>query len=109
MTVGFLMVLIGLQLNFVESYQLTPEATRFWVERFGAPENPVSNAAYRATGQAGQTGFQTPSVFQNAAFTSAPAITANARTIEPPRWICWPVIFMGVAFVFHGAAIHRGD
>lgn len=103
MTVGFLLVLIGLQLNFVESYQLSPEATRFWVTRFETPDTPLTNSAYGLPAQSGQN------VFQNAAYAMPSAMTGKAKLIQPPKWICWPVLFMGVATVFHGAAIHRGD
>ena len=121
MTIGFLLVFIGFQLNFVETFVLTPSATKFWVERFeipeqGFPSNPTAfnqnpySPNYSANAysyQAPQNGYRP---FQNAGFsnTLAGPRLVQAKRITPATWVCWPLIFMGAVFVLHGVAVHRG-
>jgi hypothetical protein len=83
--IGFLLLLIGVQFRYVSAYVLNPEATRFLAER---------------TGQA------TPGV---SSFMSATAGTSAAprKVLEPPEWLSWCLISVGVVLCLHSLAMPR--
>ena len=112
-TLGFLLIFIGLQLNLVQTFTLNSGATKFWAERIATPEdlaplrtvpvatngfnynnNPFSQASY-------SNGIQSP--IQPA----ASSIFLRPKQITPPDWICWPVIFIGAFLVLQGAILKR--
>lgn len=112
MTIGFLMIFIGLQLNFVQTYVLTPKATQFWAERFETPESPANSNGYQTQNYnsvyAPSTRPFSNGPFQNAGYSTLTPRYIKAKEITPSDWLCWPVIFLGAVFVLHGAAVHRG-
>ena len=100
MTIGFLMILIGIQLNIVKTYTLTERATHFWIEHLEEPPelNPVQEALNSPYSQASYSGDQQ---------ANRPTVLVRAKQITPPDWICWPFIFVGVVFVIHGSVVRR--
>ena len=52
MTLGFLLIFVGINLHLVDSYELTPRATKFYAERLQSPttqtnlNNPLANNTY---------------------------------------------------------------
>lgn len=132
MTIGFLFVFAGIQLNFVESYVLTPRMTEFLSDKFSNDQaianlpyaQPVQsipantqNSPYQQAGyqQNGYSGSGIPGV-QNVQSQGAPnfarqPIFGNAsiqsRVITPPRWICWPIIFLGAVIFLNGVSMNR--
>ncbi len=122
MTNGILLVLLGIQLNLVDTYVMTPKFTGFWNERFSGPlfaeEAPV--AQKENTGFASSFGFgnnnqnnsqQVPT--SQASFsndnmaTNAADSNGSLKQFTPPSWICWPLIFLGAVVFLHGAALGR--
>jgi hypothetical protein len=83
--IGFLVLLIGVQIRYVSAYVLNPEATKFLAER---------------TGQA------TPGL---SSFISATAGTAAAprKVLEPPEWLSWCLISVGAVRCLHSLAMPR--
>lgn len=103
MTIGFLLIMMGIKLNLIESYVLSPSATRFWMERIEDP-TVAMQAGYNPYGQ---TTAPVPSLFQQASFgLSNPALPQ--KTLTPPQWLCWPTFFFGFVLLLHGASL-RGS
>ena len=76
---GLLLILVGMQMRLVESYVLSPAATRVLADWFGAPPTTLTGATYRLTTQ------------------------GNARkTVSPPQWLGWASISLGVMLVAYG-------
>jgi len=113
MTLGFLLVFFGIQLNLVDSYVLTPRMANFLSDQFPEtsadqinsvdivqPPGAFTQAGY-STNQANQANqqynFRVPSF--------APA--AVNRVIRPPGWIGWPIMFLGAVFFLNGVAIRK--
>lgn len=108
MALGFFLVFLGIQLNVVERYVMTPRtanlmsadgdlrsAFRQPVDN-GVIVNPANNSPYY------QTSYQTP--------VTAPAYSTSpiSREIRPPRWLCWPVLFLGAVILINGLTLRRG-
>ncbi len=79
--VGTIVLLLGLQLRFVESLRLTKETTQFLAENFSKAEaevevNPL--ASLMAVSPAGYS-----------------------KTITPPRWLGWSLLSVGAVLVIH--------
>ena len=164
MTIGFLLIFFGAKLRLVDSYTLTPRASKFYVERIKSSDtqanglipvanNPYANnlgsgttgnfnpqynpQAYNPQGSYG-SGFNSwgstpnsyssnsnsnsnPNPFRTAGYQSGSDVNsylaayrrndnpiagssfAGQETIQPPKWICWPVLFLGAVFVIQGA------
>jgi hypothetical protein len=88
--VGVLLLLVGFQLRIVESYLLTPDATRLLVERGAAP-----NVA--STGQQQINNF----AVQNN------LVPASKRMIVPPEWLGWCLASIGSVLVLHSLAMPK--
>lgn len=126
MTIGFLFIFAGIQLNFVESYVLTPRMTEFLSDKFSNDQaiatlpnvqldpqisqdlrnSPYQQAGYQPNGYSGSI---VPG--QNANNIAFRPVQGNAglrsRVISPPRWLCWPVIFLGAVLFLNGALMRR--
>lgn len=135
MTVGLVLILIGIQFFMIKSYLLTPSATRFMAEhmsqntesRFSANANgQVANLTTPGTtGTWGQAGQQWPyyntssntAVYGNASTIVPQRSTSYADTmppgyqhrIVPPQWIVWPALFLGTVLFLHGLALRSND
>lgn len=112
MTVGFLMVFCGFHFRVVESFVLTPQATKFIEEHsdgfdFGGDTyatNDVQNGGYNNpalfTPTYQGTTYPTPQ-WQNVGFNNAPEPTAK-KTLTPPTWMGWPMICVGAVLWLFG-------
>lgn len=110
MTIGFLLIFVGLQLNLVQSFELTPGAARFWNENIVHPAAElVSDASPQSQG-----GWNNP--WQQASWNGQLAAQrmipdslqpASQRTLTHPAWICWPVFFAGTVFFLHGLSMRQ--
>lgn len=85
--VGTIVLLLGLQLRFVESVRLTKESTQFLAERFKKEEPEVA-----------------PNPF--AALLAVPAANYS-KTIEPPRWLGWSLLSVGAVLVIHSWTMRK--
>ena len=101
MTIGFLLIMIGIKLNMIESYVLSPTATKFWMERIEDPTIAVQNG-YNPYGQPAQM-----PLFQQASFGMRQA-ALPPKTFTPPSYLCWPTFFFGFVMLLHGASLKKG-
>ncbi len=117
MTSGLVLLLVGVQLNLVDTLVLTRTATVFLNERMSDPFESleVDRGGFLGLSSPSQRFSQndyrsnTPRLF-NAGFSSqkladAASYLGPQRTITPPPWLCWPVIFSGVVTFLYGAAL----
>ena len=79
---GIVVLLLGLQLRFVDSYVLTPESTKILAERFG------KNEVQRATAYAATT-------------------ISPRKVIRPPEWAGWFMMSFGSVLILHSLAMKR--
>jgi hypothetical protein len=100
MTIGFLLIMMGIKLNMVESYVLSPTATKFWMERIEDPAVAMQNG-YNPYGQPAQY-----PLFQQASFGLRQAALPQ-KTVTPPTYLCWPTFFFGFVLLLHGASIKK--
>jgi hypothetical protein len=85
---GLLVLFLGIQFRFVDSYVLTEQTTRFLAERSGKPI------------AAGAT--QVSQLFPAA----GPPIR---KVVHPPDWIGWALISFGSVLILHSLAMKRPD
>ena len=85
--IGTIILLLGLQLRFVESIRLTKESTQFLAERFQKTEKPVN-----------------PNPIAD--LLSVPT-TKQSKTIVPPRWLGWSLLSVGAVLVLHSLTMRR--
>lgn len=85
--IGTIVLLLGLQLRFVESVRLTKESSQFLAEKFNKPKPEVD-----------------PNPF--AALLSVPA-ASQAKTIHPPRWLGWSLLSVGAVLILHSLTMRR--
>ncbi len=99
MTIGFVLIFMGIQLNLVESYELTPRFSNFFHDYEDASNYPSATLNQPYSSNYYQTSFQNPDNQRLA--TLSPT---TVKTITPPSWYCWPVLFFGTVMVLHGFA-----
>ena len=133
MTWGTLLILIGIQLNLVESFVLSPKATELWNNRMTqynletVPRDYIatSNGYYRGSNtQLANNGFRTAtsnyrsSIPTYQSYNSSAAVYQSSfdrtgiagrngapqKLLTPPSWLCWPPIFLGSVLFLYGAA-----
>lgn len=87
---GMFVLLLGVQVRMVESYVLTPDATRFLAERSG---NTSLASAASSPGQV--------------LAASTPAGTMLRKTVRPPEWLGWCLMSIGGVLVLHSLAMPK--
>lgn len=108
-TMGFLLIFLGIQLNVVNSFTMTRSVGNFLSENFSANPgglnvaSPTSPPQFDANRQNYNSPYYQASYGNNTTqFQRAPVVTVGNRTIHPPRWICWPVLFFGAVLLLQG-------
>jgi hypothetical protein len=86
---GLVILFLGIQLRFVESFVLNPQSTKFLAERF-AKDKPVATTAIMPTVDLAPRGASGP-----------------LRTIKPPEWLGWALISIGSVLILHSLAMKR--
>lgn len=84
--VGVVLVLLGLELRFVDSFVLTPKATRFFAEQMGFPIIVASNAVGSLTGV-------------------QPDLPS--KVLHPPEWLSWFLLSLGFVLVLQSWTIAK--
>lgn len=109
MSTGFLLIFLGIQLHVVESFTMTRRVSNFLSDNFSGDPNELAPAATVAVPNFDNNGQNYNSPYYQASYGntqvpfSAPAAFQPAnRVINPPRWICWPVLFMGAVLILQG-------
>jgi hypothetical protein len=83
--IGLLVLLIGVQFRYVNSFVLNAETTRFLADRTGQ-SNPVATTVFSAT----------------EGMSSGPR-----KVVEPPEWLSWCLISVGAVLCLHSLAMPR--
>jgi len=78
-------LLVGLQIRYVNAYVLKPETTKFLAER---------------------TGQSTPATASYFAATDGTA-AAPRKVLQPPEWLSWCLISVGAVLALHSLAMPR--
>lgn len=99
MTLGFVLIFIGIQLAIVDSYVLTPRVANFLSEN-GTLEPALQPTQPQAQNPYAASPFNQISYQQSA--VPVVASTLNQRKITPPGWLCWPMLFWGTVVFIHG-------
>jgi len=106
MTLGLVLIFIGIQLNLVDTYVLTPRfsnllADHATVEREVAALSPAPEARpsnyYRAS-------------YPNNNRTEIKPVKSGLgvqKKITTPTWLCWPILFLGTVVFLNGFSIRR--
>ena len=84
--IGMLLLFVGGQLRWVESFVLNDKLTQFLHQQMKAADAPPA----------------TP--FQTAMISSAPV---SRRTITPPRWLGWSLMSIGAVLILHSLAMKK--
>ncbi len=123
MATGFFLILAGIQLHLVESFTLTPRMSHFLNDTFSQQELSAAPALSTNVATLGdfaaprqdynspyyQASYSQPS--GNQRFSSGPVASirdTGRSTVAPPRWFCWPVLFLGAFLLLQGAITPRG-
>lgn len=96
MTIGFILIMVGIQLNVVDSFELTPRFSNLLSEHGGVPiqESPTNNySPYQQTSFSSNPGAEPYMINQ---------MISQAKVIRHPSWLCWPFIFCGTVLVLQG-------
>lgn len=105
MTLGFLLVFFGIQLNVIDSFVLTPRMTTFLSDQFSEEDGGLVRAV--PMGDPNQ-----PTPYAQVGYVPTPGLAMPAaleenRVIRPPSWIGWPIMFLGAVFFLNGVAVKR--
>jgi len=85
--IGLVLVLLGLQLRFVDTYVLNEQSTKFLARQAGR-----SDAS---------------SVWALPVSLATQGEMAPRKRVRPPRWIAWALISVGGVFVLHSLAMKK--
>ncbi len=110
MTLGLVLVFIGTQLYFVDTYVLTHKASKLAGQSASKTYDQAAGAAqnfYNQNGYQNQSGTFQPYMQTGYSNSLADSMLPRKR-ITPPKWICWPIFFLGAVFFLHGIALPAG-
>jgi hypothetical protein len=79
---GLFILLIGLQVHYVQAYVLTPQTTQFLAERTGQ-SSPASNLLFAVPG------------------------SGPRQVVQPPPWLSWFMMSVGVVLALHSLAMPK--
>ena len=79
-TLGVVLILLGLQLRTVEAFVCSPEATRVLADWTGPAEQTAQGAFHRLVVEK----------------------TDHRHVIEPPAWLGWAALSLGFVLTIHG-------
>jgi uncharacterized membrane protein len=89
MTIGLVVMFLGIQLRAVKSFTLTEHSTRFVVDQLHLAESPAPQPVMAVWGMTGQP---TPEA---------------RRQVEPPRWLGFSLISIGAVLVLQSFAMKK--
>lgn len=89
---GTLILLIGIQLRLVQSYVLTPEATRMMAKQAVAANSGPA-----------------PPKLAFAAREPSPLLPAARKVIRPPEWLGWCLLSVGSVLILHSLSMRKPD
>jgi hypothetical protein len=106
MTLGLVLIFIGIQLNLVDTYVLTPRFSNLLADH-ATVEREV---AVTTEPVAVRSGSYYPASYanNNRANEKPPKSRLGVqKTISTPTWLCWPILFLGTVVFLNGFSIRR--
>jgi hypothetical protein len=88
---GLVLLYVGLQFRFVETFVLNDKSSKFLAQRLGSPE---TSATLNIT-QAAQRLFP------------ASMASPSPRSVTPPEWVGWALLSIGSVLVLHALAMQK--
>jgi hypothetical protein len=82
--IGLLVLLIGVQVRYVSSYVLNPQATKFLAERTG--NSSAASSFFTAT---------------------SGTFAAPRKVLQPPEWLSWCLMSVGAVLCLHSLAMPK--
>ena len=89
--VGLVLLYVGLQFRFVETFVLNDKSSKFLAQKLGSVE---TNGALNITQAASR-------IFP------ASMSTPSTRSVTPPEWIGWALLSIGSVLVLHALAMPK--
>jgi hypothetical protein len=83
--IGLVVLAIGLQLRFVDSYVLNEKVTRWLAERAGKPAQKATISLLPSQGP------------------------SPRKVVTPPEWLGWASMSVGSVLILHSLAMRRPD
>ncbi len=84
--VGLVVLFLGIQFRYFESFTLNAKTTKFLAEKFQQPQVASTNPF-------------------PALMSMAPPM--SRRTVQPPTWIGWAMVSAGAVLVLHSLAMKK--
>lgn len=89
MLIGLLLLLLGLQLRFVDTFVLSESSTRFLAKRSAEAEPATSPWKWPVT------------------LAAHGPMPMQRKRIQPPRWLAYALISIGVVLMLHSLAMKK--
>ena len=86
--IGIVFLLLGMQLRTIESYVLNEPASRFVTEKMKAVSRRPTSPGKQLVAMADE-------------------VAVSQKTFQPPKWLGWAFISVGMVFVLHRLAMKR--
>jgi hypothetical protein len=88
--IGTVILFLGVQLRFVDSYVLNEPTTRFLAEKFASADKQMASTTVMPAME-----------------MAGPGSSASLRTIRPPIWLGWALISVGGVLMLHSLAMRK--
>src|SRR5438105_15888248 len=88
--VGLVLLYVGLQFRFVETFVLNDKSSKFLAQRLGSGETGGLNIRQAAQG-----------------LFPIGAAAPSTRSITPPEWVGWALLSIGSVLVLHALAMPK--
>src|SRR5262245_37017624 len=88
---GLVLLYVGLQFRFVETFVLNERSSKFLAQRLGSGD-----------------GSQTLNITQAAQrFFPTSMAPSSSRSLSPPEWVGWALLSIGSVLVLHALAMQK--
>lgn len=87
--IGLILLLLGCQLRFVDTFILSESSTRFLAQKTGKTTSPM------------------PSWTIPAVMNPEPTIPVARRKVKPPQWLGWTLISVGAILVMQSLVMKK--
>lgn len=104
MTLGLVLIFIGIQLNLVDTYVLTPRFSNLLADHATVEREVTREPVAVRSG-----GYYPASYASNSRANTKPPKSRLGvqKTISTPTWLCWPILFLGTVVFLNGFSIRR--
>ena len=84
---GVIILFLGIQFRYIESFTLNEESSRFIAEHLRRSERPATATL-------------------SSLFRVSPS-PSSMRNVQPPRWLGFSLLSLGAVLVLHGAVMRK--